>query len=150
MFSYRFYHRVYAFLTRNCRSCWMFTVIIVMLLSGCNVSDKEPAHKKVDYIRKIYGKSDSIPVAIAQRGEVLIAYSDCKQCHTKKNRAKGPAFEDIAEKYPVNKAFIEMLAQRIIHGGYGTWGKPVMAPHPDLTTEDAETMVKYILSLKKL
>ena len=121
----------------------------MMLLLACNTADKEPAHKKIDYIKRIYGKNDSIPVAEAQRGEVLIAYSDCKQCHTKEKRAKGPAFEDIAEKYPANKVFIDMLAQKIIRGGYGVWGKPVMDPHPDLSRADAELMVKYILSLKK-
>ena len=122
----------------------------MMLLLACNTADKEPAHKKIDYIKRIYGKNDSIPAAEEQRGEVLIAYSDCKQCHTKEKRAKGPAFEDIAEKYPANKVFIDMLAQKIIRGGYGVWGKPVMDPHPHLSREDAETMVKYILSLKKL
>ena len=121
----------------------------MMLLLACNTADKEPAHKKIDYIKRIYGKNDSIPAAEAQRGEVLIAYSDCKQCHTKEKRAKGPAFEDIAEKYPANKVFIDMLAQKIIRGGYGVWGKPVMDPHPDLSRADAELMVKYILSLKK-
>lgn len=121
-----------------------------MLLLCCNEPLKEPPHKKVDYIRKIDGKSDSIPIAIAQRGEVLIAYADCKDCHTVEQRAKGPAFIQIAEKYPASKAYIDMLTQKIIKGGYGTWGQPVMAAHPNLSNEDAEAMVKYILSLKKL
>ncbi len=123
-----------------------------ILLSSCDVSDKspEPTRKKTDYIKKIEGRNDSIPAEDARRGEVLIAYSDCKQCHTREKRAKGPAFEDIAEKYPANEVFIKMLAQKIIHGGYGTWGRPVMDPHPHLSVEDAELMVKYILSLKNL
>lgn len=150
MFLSSFYHLLNDFLKRSCRTRRIIPVTITILLVSCDVADKEPAHKKVDYIKKIEGKNDSIPVAEAQRGEVLIAYSDCKQCHTKEKRAKGPAFEDIAEKYPANKVFIEMLAQKIIQGGYGTWGRPVMAPHPHLSREDAETMVKYILSLKRL
>lgn len=142
------YHHAFTFPVK-CSKRWLIPVTITLLL-GCNTADKEPAHKKIDYIKKIDGKNDSIPAAEAQRGEVLIAYSDCKQCHTKEKRAKGPAFEDIAEKYPANKVFIDMLAQKIIRGGYGVWGKPVMDPHPHLSREDAETMVKYILSLKKL
>ena len=149
MLRYSFCQQVYVFLKSGSRACRIFPFAITMLLLGCNEADKEPEHKKVDYIKKIHGKSDSIPVAEARRGEVLIAYSDCKQCHTKEKKAMGPAFEDIAEKYPVNKVFIEMLAQKIIHGGYGVWGKPVMAPHPHVSVEDAKLMVKYILSLKK-
>lgn len=150
MIPFSFYNRLFAFLKRASLFFRLCPVAVTMVLLSCNTASKEPAHKKVDYIRKIYGKNDSIPVAIARRGEVLIAYSDCSDCHTKGKRSKGPAFEDIAEKYPVNKVFIDMLAQRIILGGYGTWGKPVMAPHPNLSREDAETMVKFILSLKKL
>lgn len=150
MIVFNFNHRVHAFLKGRRLFYCIFPAAITMLLLSCNPAYKEPEHKEVDYIRKIYGKNDSIPVAIAQRGEVLIAYSDCSECHTKEKRAKGPAFEQIAEKYPVNEVFIEMLAQRVIQGGYGTWGKPVMAPHPNLSREDAKTMVKYILSLKKL
>jgi cytochrome c len=147
MILFNFYRRVLAILKR---SYIVLPAVATLLHWNCNEPHKEPAHKKVDYIRKIYGRNDSIPVAIAQRGEVLIAYSDCRDCHTNGQRAKGPAFDQIAEKYPVNKAYIEMLAQKIIVGGYGTWGQPVMAPHPNLLQEDAVTMVKYILSLKKL
>lgn len=106
------------------------------------------AKRRADYIRKIPGRNDSIPFEEAQRGDVLIAYADCYTCHTKDKRAKGPAFTDIAERYPVNKTFVDMLAQRIINGGYGAWGQPVMSPHPHLSREDAAMMVKYILSLK--
>ena len=149
MIPFNFYP-VEVCLKRSCWGSWILLAAAVMLTGSCNEDGKkEPQHKKVDYIKKIHGRSDSIAVADARRGEVLIAYSDCKQCHTTTKRAKGPAFTDIAEKYPVNKVFIQMLAQKIIHGGYGTWGKPVMDPHPNLSVEDAETMVKYILSLKK-
>lgn len=61
----------------------------------------------------------------------------------------GPAFEDIAKRYPVKNVYIEALAHRVIIGGSGSWGEPVMAPHPRLSFEDAKTMVTYIMSLKK-
>lgn len=150
MIPYNFYRQAHSFLKKKWLAYYLLPAALAMLLLCCNAPYKEPPHKKVDYIRKIYGKSDSIPVAIAQRGEVLIAYADCRDCHTNAERAKGPAFAQIAEKYPVNNAYIAMLAQKIITGGYGTWGRPVMAPHPNLKHEDAVMMVKYILSLKKL
>ena len=119
----------------------------------CLVACKNPEVKnqpvKKDYIRAIPGENDTIPAAIVQKGEVLIAYSDCYTCHTEKDRAKGPAFEDIAKRYPINDGYIELLAQKIILGGTGAWGYPVMSPHPDISVTDAKTMVKYILSLKE-
>ena len=118
-------------------------------MSACDAPEEKAVHKKKDYIKKIEGKSDSIPVQISVRGEVLIDYSDCYSCHTKEKRSKGPAFSDIAKRYPVNKAVIETLAQRVITGGYGAWGRSVMTPHPKLSHEEAKTMVSFILSLKK-
>lgn len=150
MNRFSFWQLLFVFLKRGFLFYRIFLTAVILLMFSCNQPQKESLHKRVDYIRKIYGKNDSIPVAIAKRGEVLIAYADCSDCHSIQQRAKGPAFEQIAEKYPVKKTFIDMLAQRVILGGYGTWGQPVMAPHPNLSHEDAETMVKYILSLKKL
>lgn len=123
--------------------------VIIFTGSACRQTEQKEAHKKPDYIRKINGPSDSIPLSVLQRGEVLIAYSDCYECHTKEVRSKGPAFMDIAKRYPVNDGYIKLLGLRIIQGGSGAWGKPVMLPHPKLSQEDAEYMVKYILSLKK-
>ncbi|MBC6490088.1 c-type cytochrome [Flavihumibacter stibioxidans] len=133
-----------------------YLLLVVALGSYCLSCSSEPekrstvatTNRRADYIRQIPGSNDSIPFKEAQRGEVLIAYSDCHTCHTRDKRAKGPAFTDIAERYPVNRNHIEYLAHRIINGGYGAWGRPVMSPHPNLSREDAELMVKYILSLK--
>jgi cytochrome c len=80
---------------------------------------------------------------------VLIAYSDCHSCHAVDKRINGPAFKDIAKRYPVQDQYIALLAKRIIIGGSGAWGYSVMTPHSDLKEEDAKTMVKFILSLKE-
>lgn len=117
--------------------------------SCVNEPEQKNTRKPVDYIRKIPGKSDSISAAVAEKGKVLIGYSDCYVCHKKDKRSVGPAFEDIAKRYPANKVYIEMLAQKVIIGGKGNWGSAVMDPHPKLSLEDAKTMVTYILSMKK-
>lgn len=103
--------------------------------------------QKKDDVLKVEGENDSIPSEDIQKGEVLIAYSDCYTCHKTDKKAKGPAFRDIAERYPRNQVFIKMLAHRVITGGSGAWGYSVMSPHPDIRPEDAELMVSYILSL---
>ena len=125
-------------------------LLATFYLPGCdNDSEQKNTRKKIDYIKQIPGVNDTIPAAVAERGEVLISYSDCYTCHKTDEKLVGPAFRDIAKRYPVNKVYIEMLAQRVIVGGSGSWGSPVMIPHPKLSFEDAKMMVSYILSMKK-
>ncbi|MBS1577077.1 MAG: c-type cytochrome, partial [Bacteroidetes bacterium] len=88
------------------------------------------------------------PAEAIQKGEVLIAYSDCYICHKPDQRSVGPAFKDIAQRYPANKVYIEALAQKVISGGSGNWGSAVMDPHSTLSVGDAKLMVSYVLSLK--
>lgn len=87
--------------------------------------------------------------ADADKGLDLIVASDCLTCHKVEEKLVGPAYREIAAKYPNNQATIDTLAARIISGGSGRWGQMVMTPHPALSKEDAQTMVKYILSLKQ-
>ena len=132
-----------------------FLFLGVFLLLSCKEErDKEEGNLgssqiTKDYIRKIPGENDTLPEELVQKGEVLIAYSDCYTCHSLEKRAKGPAFMDIAKRYPIQKAYIDMLAYRIISGGSGAWGNPVMLPHPQISHEEAKMMVGYILSLKE-
>ena len=78
----------------------------------------------------------------------LIAKSDCLTCHKVHETSTGPAYADVAKKYPTNEANIKMLVEKIQKGGKGNWGEVPMLPHPDVSKEDATTMVQYILSIK--
>lgn len=127
--------------------CLLFATFY--LLSCNNKPEQKNSRKTIDYIRQIPGINDSIPDEVAEKGKVLIAYSDCYTCHKINQRSVGPAFNDIAKRYPVNKVYIEMLARKVIMGGSRSWGYPVMDPHPKLSFEEAKTMVAYILSMKK-
>jgi len=82
-------------------------------------------------------------------GEKLIAKADCLGCHNKDQKVIGPAYVDIAAKYPSNEANISHLADVVIKGSKGTWGDLPMTPHPNLSVDDAKQMVTWILSLKK-
>jgi cytochrome c len=125
-------------------------VLTAIFIWGCTEKPRPSnTQDRKDYIKPIPGRSDSIPQEIKQRGEVLVAYSDCYTCHTIDVRSKGPAFKDIAKRYPVTDGYINLLAYKIIMGGSGAWGYPVMAPHPDISLSDARMMVKFILSLKE-
>jgi cytochrome c len=101
-----------------------------------------------DYIKAIPGEDEPVEITLINRGEVLIAYSGCYDCHKTENRSKGPSFQDISKRYPVNQVYIDHLARKIISGGTGAWGYPVMTPHPNIGFEDAQAMAAYVLSSK--
>ncbi len=130
---------------------FIFCILVVSFFLLCcnNKQEQNITRKSIDYIRVIPGVNDSISAEIAEKGKVLIAYSDCYTCHKIKERSVGPAFNDIAKRYPVKKVYIDMLAQKVIMGGSRSWGYPVMSPHPKLSFEEAKIMVSYILSMKK-
>ena len=87
--------------------------------------------------------------AAKTEGEKLIAKSDCIGCHNKVQKVIGPAYVDIAAKYPLNDENVNHLAAKVIEGGKGVWGEIPMTPHASLTKDDAKQMVTYILGLKK-
>lgn len=93
------------------------------------------------------------PAAVAKKapmiGEALIKGSDCLACHNATKKLVGPAYVNVAAKYPATEENIDHLATKIIEGGSGVWGAIPMSPHPAISREDAKEMVKYILSLKK-
>lgn len=90
------------------------------------------------------------PFATAEEiedGRILIAKSDCLACHKIEEKLVGPAYTDIAGKYPQNQNTVNILSQKVINGGTGVWGTIPMAPHPAITPTDANKMIKYILKL---
>lgn len=88
------------------------------------------------------------PSAEEEKGVELIAGSGCLTCHKVNEKATGPSYQDVANKYTADEATIATLAAKIIKGGSGVWGEIPMTPHPQISEDDAKTMVKYILSLK--
>ncbi len=83
------------------------------------------------------------------KGLALVAGSDCLTCHKVGEKNIGPAYQEVAAKYENTNDNVKMLAEKIIKGGSGNWGAIPMTAHPQLSQEDAEAMVKYILLLKK-
>lgn len=90
-----------------------------------------------------------ITVDQQSEGEKLISKMDCIGCHKLDKKLVGPAYLDIAKKYPLNDKNINYLSDKIIKGGSGVWGSIPMAAHSTLKKEDAKKMARYILSLKK-
>lgn len=86
--------------------------------------------------------------AEVKKGEALIAKSDCLVCHKLNEKLIGPAYADVAKKYPNTPANITHLAEKIVKGGGGVWGDMAMTPHPALSMDDAKALAQYVLSIK--
>ena len=80
-------------------------------------------------------------------GLVLIEGADCLGCHKMDSKLVGPSYQEIADKY--TEADLDKLATKIIEGGKGVWREIPMTPHSGMSKENAQKMVKYILTLKK-
>ncbi|MEM9917205.1 MAG: ThuA domain-containing protein [Bacteroidota bacterium] len=80
-------------------------------------------------------------------GKKLIEGSDCKTCHAAKVEVNGPSYNAIAARYNNSPSLVTTLAKKVIRGGQGTWGERAMSAHPQIKQDDAEEMVRYILSL---
>ena len=79
-------------------------------------------------------------------GGTIIRKSDCLTCHQEIAKSVGPAFSAIAKKYQfASEATKNKLAEKIINGGFGPWGQTPMAPHPNLSKANADSIVSYIL-----
>jgi cytochrome c len=125
---------------------------LFLIISACTPSKTEKNEDSDGFVEEkefyiIPGENEPLDTVLAQKGKVQIAYNDCYQCHRENSRAKGPSFSEIAKRYPYRQAYFELLARKIISGGSGTWGYPVMSAHPKLSEQDAQEMVSYILSL---
>ncbi len=80
-------------------------------------------------------------------GKNMMLSLDCKGCHKVDTKSVGPAFIDVSKRYQKNSQATATLAEKIISGGSGNWGKVPMAAHPNLKESDAKQIVSWILSL---
>ena len=79
-------------------------------------------------------------------GKVLIDKSDCLTCHKIDAKLIGPSYQEVAIKYKDQKEAVDVLAEKIIKGGSGVWGRVPMLAHSTLSQEDAKKIVEWILT----
>ena len=78
--------------------------------------------------------------------EALANSKNCLACHSVANKIVGPALKDIAAKYKGDGAAVANLVAKVKNGGGGVWGPVPMPPNP-VSDAEAETLVKWILTL---
>jgi cytochrome c len=125
-----------------------FLSCFTIALASCGGSgDTSSSTSSQDTNPSVSAATPASPTAMLP-GEKLVNKSDCLGCHNKSQKIVGPAYTDIAAKYPATDENIDKLAGKIISGGKGVWGEVEMTAHASLSKDDAKEMVKYILSLK--
>jgi len=136
-----------------------------MLRYTISVSDKEDGNSEYDEITAnevllevaYMADSSNVKKYLSQKVKQLsdppalslMKTSNCFSCHSSKNKLIGPSFQLIAKRYTYNAATAETLAQKIIKGSTGTWGDVAMPPHPQLKTDQAKEIVRWILQNNK-
>ena len=124
------------------------TITVAMfILSACNNTQKNNSNATTATDSLINYAGNNADTANAE-GARLITANDCLTCHKLKDTSVGPSYFDVAKKYHNNIAVTDNLVHSIIHGSVGIWGNKKMTPHPNIDFQDAEKMVRYILSLK--
>jgi len=75
----------------------------------------------------------------------LAAKNKCNTCHAPDKKMMGPSWKDIAAKNKGQKDAEKTLAEAIVKGGKGKYGKVPMPPQPKAQA-DAAALAKWILT----
>lgn len=79
---------------------------------------------------------------------LAMSKSTCLNCHAASDKLIGPSFDLIADKYGADDKAKAYLSEKVITGGFGTWGEVKMPPHPDLKQEKLSQIIDWILMQK--
>ncbi|GAA4086086.1 c-type cytochrome [Mucilaginibacter panaciglaebae] len=110
---------------------------------------KKTTTKKTTVVKKTTpAAAGKVSAVTLEQGKQLLTKNDCLSCHKVDVKNVGPAYKDVAKKYPATAANYEKLTQKVIAGGSGVWGDVPMSAHPSVPPADIKKMVQYILSLK--
>ena len=86
------------------------------------------------------------PAAFASQD--LAKAKNCLACHALETKLVGPAYKDVAAKCAKDKDAYKKLAEKIQKGGSGVWGPVPMPANPQVSAAEAETLAKWVLTIK--
>ncbi len=89
--------------------------------------------------------SVSLPVLANQE---LAKSKNCLACHAVEQKLVGPSYKEVAAKYRGQKDAEAKLVTKVMQGGSGVWGAMPMPPNPQVSKQEAESLVRWVLSLK--
>ena len=115
-----------------------------------SVSDKEDGDTKYDEINPteilltVQNGGDKSSVNVNDLHAMMA--SNCMNCHAFNSKLIGPSYMDISKKY--SPEHVPLLVKRVKDGSKGVWSDIVMPTHPELSDEEINKMVKWILNFK--
>ena len=77
----------------------------------------------------------------------LAKAKNCLACHAIDKKLVGPSYKDIAAKYKGDKNAQATLVKKVREGGVGVFGQIPMPANPQVNEQEAQTLVKWILSM---
>jgi cytochrome c len=86
------------------------------------------------------------PAAASVDPKALFAKNNCAACHAANNRVVGPSIKEVAEKYKGQADYMTVLSKKVKNGGSGVWGAIPMPPHPQVSDDDINVMVKWMVT----
>jgi cytochrome c len=86
--------------------------------------------------------------SVALANPDLAKTKNCASCHSADKGILGPSYQAVAQKYANDKNAVSKLTEKVMAGGMGVWGKIPMPANPQVSKDEAEVLVKWILSLK--
>ncbi len=81
--------------------------------------------------------------------QAMMQKDGCAACHAIDKKVVGPAYQDVAAKYKGDKGAMAKLTAKVKSGGSGVWGTIPMPPNAQVSDADINSLVSWILSLKK-
>lgn len=145
---------------------------VATVLSGCGEKETEtpptpetsavPPAPEATPAPQAAAPAEPLPVAPAPAtgaatvsagdAEAIMKGSDCFACHAVDTKLVGPAYSWVAYRFKDDPTASTKLAAAIKNGSSGQWtaytGGVAMPPHPQLSDEQIQTMVKWVLEQK--
>jgi cytochrome c len=78
----------------------------------------------------------------------LAKAKNCTACHAVDKKLIGPAYKDVAAKYASDKDAVAKLSKKVREGGVGVWGQIPMPANPQVSADEATTLVKWVMTAK--
>lgn len=78
----------------------------------------------------------------------LAKAKNCMACHAVDKKLVGPSYKDVAAKYASDKDAVAKLSKKIREGGMGVWGQIPMPANPQVSEAEAQTLAKWVLTVK--
>jgi cytochrome c len=103
------------------------------------------ANMKQLLVVSLLAMSVSSPVLANQE---LAKSKNCLACHAVEQKLVGPSYKEVAAKYRGQKDAEAKLVTKVMQGGSGVWGAMPMPPNPQVSKQEAESLVRWVLSLK--